>query len=98
MAIVIKLTPLPTGGLFKSPSFGGSVANASAPRVSIIMFTQSNCTAVRGTDPESDVENCHYSDIAKINIMVFHAEKKKEKMKKRELHNPTYQRYMQKQN
>jgi len=63
MAMVIKLTPLPTGGLFKRPSFGGSVANASAPRVSIIMFTQSNWTAVRGADPESDVKNwkliCH---------------------------------------
>lgn len=57
----MKLTPLPTGGLFISPSFGGSVASANAPRVSIIMLTQSNCTAVKGADPESDVENSHNS-------------------------------------
>lgn len=64
MAFVMKLTPLPTGSLFISPSFGGSVASASAPRVSIIMLTQSNCTAVRGADPESDVGNSHYSIVA----------------------------------
>lgn len=47
----MKPTPLPTGGRFISPSFGGSVASANAPRVSMIRFTQSNCTAVRGADP-----------------------------------------------
>lgn len=52
MVLVIKLTLLPTGGLFISPSLGGSVANANAPRVSIIKLTQSNWTAVRGADPE----------------------------------------------
>jgi hypothetical protein len=35
-----------------SSSFGGSVASASAPSVSMIMLTQSNCTAVRGALPE----------------------------------------------
>lgn len=52
MVLVIKLTLLPTGGLFISASFGGSVANANAPRVSIIKLTQSNWTAVKGADPE----------------------------------------------
>lgn len=42
IALVIKLAPLATGGLFKSPSLGGSVAKANAPRVSIIKLTQSN--------------------------------------------------------
>lgn len=51
MVDVMKLTSLPTGGLFISPSWGGSVASASAPKVSIIRLTQSNCTAVRGADP-----------------------------------------------
>jgi len=53
MVFVMKLAPLPTGALFISPSFGGSVASANAPSVSIIMLTQSNCTAVRGADPEN---------------------------------------------
>ena len=55
MAFVMKLTPLRTGGLFISSSFGGSVASASAPTASI-KLTQSNCTAVSGVDPESYVE------------------------------------------
>jgi hypothetical protein len=42
IVLVIKFVPLPTGGLFKSPSLGGSVARANAPRVSIIKLTQSN--------------------------------------------------------
>lgn len=48
----MKLSFLFTGGLCIRPSFGGSVASASAPKVSIIRFTQSSCTAVRGADPE----------------------------------------------
>lgn len=64
MTFVIKLTFLPTGGLCISPSFGGSVASANAPSVSIIMFTQSNCTAVRGADPE-------YPSHHKINIFSY---------------------------
>lgn len=55
MALVIKLNPFGIGGLCISPSFGGSVASAKAPRVSIIKLTQSNWTAVRGTDPKSRV-------------------------------------------
>ena len=53
MALVIKLSFLLTGGLFISPSCGGSVASANAPRVSMIRLTHSNCTTVRGPDPES---------------------------------------------
>ena len=67
MAFVMKLTPLRTGGLFISSSFGGSVASASAPTASI-KLTQSNCTAVSGVDPESYVENSHYSVIAQNKI------------------------------
>lgn len=52
MVLVMKLSFLRTGGLCIRPSFGGSVASASAPKVSIIRFTQSSCTAVRGADPE----------------------------------------------
>lgn len=45
--IFLHITPvmnfafLPIGGLFINPSCGGSVANANAPNVSIIMFTHS---------------------------------------------------------
>lgn len=52
IVLVMKLTPRPTGFLFISSSFGGSVANAKAPSVSIIILTQSNCTAVRGAVPD----------------------------------------------
>ena len=57
MGLVIKFVVLPTGGLSISPSLGGSVAKANAPRVSIIKLTQSNWTAVRGADPENKEEN-----------------------------------------
>jgi hypothetical protein len=50
---VIKLSPRLTGGLFIISSFGGSVAKAKAPSVSIIMFTHSNWTAVSGAVPAS---------------------------------------------
>lgn len=61
MVLVIKLSFLPTGGLCIRPSCGGSVASASAPKVSIMRFTQSSCTAVRGADPEERVkENPFY--------------------------------------
>lgn len=53
IALVIKSAFLPIGGLFMRSSFGGSVARARAPSVSIIMLTQSNCTAVKGAEPES---------------------------------------------
>ena len=56
MVLVIKFAPLVTGGLFISPSLGGSVARANAPIVSIIKLTQSNCTAVSGADPERQEE------------------------------------------
>jgi len=36
------------GFLSKSSSLGGSVARARAAKVSIIIFTQSNCTADNG--------------------------------------------------
>ena len=85
MALVIKLSPLPTGSPFISSSVGGSVARANAPRVSIIKFTQSNCTAVKGADPESKWEN-HYSCSLKFQFLrkslslfikpVMHAETK----------------------
>lgn len=39
MTFVMKFAFLPTGGLCISPSFGGSVANANASTVSMIMFT-----------------------------------------------------------
>ena len=52
IGLVMKFAPLATGGLFRSPSLGGSVARANAPRVSMIKLTQSNCTAVSGADPE----------------------------------------------
>lgn len=51
MALVIKFSPQPTGGLFIISSFGGSVANAKAPSVSMIKLTQSNWTVVRGAFP-----------------------------------------------
>ena len=52
MILVMNFTSLPTGGLFINPSCGGSVASAKAPRVSMIKFTQSICTVVRGVEPE----------------------------------------------
>lgn len=57
MAMVMRLSDLPTGGRFIRPSCGGSVARASAPRVSMIRFTHSNCTAVRGVDPRVSATN-----------------------------------------
>lgn len=53
MTLLIKLPLLPTGKRFIKPSFGGSVARASAPSVSIIMFTHKSWTAVRGALPEA---------------------------------------------
>jgi hypothetical protein len=52
MTLLIKFPFLPTGERFISSSFGGSVASASAPRVSMIMFTHKSWTAVRGAVPE----------------------------------------------
>jgi hypothetical protein len=48
------------GYLLRISSAGGSVANARAPRVSIIKFTQSIYTALRGeslriTDPKNTI-------------------------------------------
>ena len=60
IALVIKPTPLPIGGLFISPSCGGSVASAKAPSVSMIRLTHSNWTAVRGADPDFKVKD-HYN-------------------------------------
>lgn len=51
MVMVMKLSVFLTGSLFIRPSCGGSVASASAPKVSMIRFTHSNCTAVSGADP-----------------------------------------------
>lgn len=59
IALVMKLAVLAIGGRFIKPSLGGSVARANAPSVSMIMFTQSSCTAVSGADPEK-VQNNHW--------------------------------------
>lgn len=56
MVRVMKFAFLPTGARFIRPSVGASVAKANAPRVSMIIFTQSNWTAVRGADPENYLE------------------------------------------
>lgn len=40
ITFVMNFPVLPTGSLFIKSSLGGSVANASAPSVSIIMLTQ----------------------------------------------------------
>lgn len=53
ITLLMKFPFLPTGNLFIKSSFGGSVANASAPRVSMIMLTHRSWTAVRGEFPES---------------------------------------------
>lgn len=52
ITLLMKFPFRPTGNLFIKSSVGGSVANARAPSVSIIMLTQSSCTAVRGAFPE----------------------------------------------
>lgn len=65
MIPVMKLTFLPTGGLFIRPSFGGSVASAKAPRVSMIKFTQSIWTAVSGADPVSYLKGTLGSTLGK---------------------------------
>ena len=62
MMLLMKFPFLPTGVLFMSSSFGGSVASASAPSVSMIMLTQSNCTAVRGALPELTSRTTRISD------------------------------------
>lgn len=53
ITLLIKFPFLPTGARFINSSFGGSVANASAPSVSMIMLTQRSWTAVSGASPES---------------------------------------------
>jgi hypothetical protein len=53
ITLLMKFPFLPTGDLFIKSSFGGSVANASAPRVSMIMLTHRSWTAVRGAFPEN---------------------------------------------
>lgn len=53
ITLLIKFPFLPTGGLFINSSLGGSVASASAPRVSIIMLTHRSWTAVRGAFPSN---------------------------------------------
>lgn len=55
--MLIKLPVLPTGCLFINSSFGGSVARARAPSVSIIMFTHNSWTAVRGALPAVKEKN-----------------------------------------
>lgn len=57
MTLLMKLPFLPTGVFFIKSLVGGSVASASAPRVSIIMFTHKSWTAVRGVLPESVKSN-----------------------------------------
>lgn len=52
--MLIKLPVLPTGCLFINSSFGGSVARARAPSVSIIMFTHNSWTAVSGVLPTEE--------------------------------------------
>lgn len=53
MTLLIKFPDRPTGALFISSSWGGSVARASAPNVSIIMLTHRSWTAVSGAVPEA---------------------------------------------
>lgn len=51
ITLLMKFPFLPTGGLSIKSAVGGSVANARAPRVSMIMLTHKSCTAVRGAFP-----------------------------------------------
>ena len=51
ITLLIKFPFLPTGDLFIKSSVGGSVASASAPKVSMIMLTHRSWTAVRGAFP-----------------------------------------------
>lgn len=69
ITLLMKFPFLPTGALFIKSSFGGSVANASAPRVSMIMLTHRSCTAVRGLFPES---TCH--DNKRVNVGEYYRE------------------------
>lgn len=62
MMLLMKFPFLPTGVRFMSSLLGGSVANASAPSVSMIMLTQSNCTAVSGALPELTSRSTRISD------------------------------------
>ena len=52
ITLLMIFAPLPTWFLFINSSCGGSLANAKAPRVSMITFTHNSCTAVRGVLPE----------------------------------------------
>ena len=58
MITVIRVPFLPTGSLSINSSYGGSVASAKAPRVSMIKFTHKSCTAVRGALPAQGI-NLH---------------------------------------
>lgn len=51
MMLEISGARLPTGTCSMRSSVGGSVASASAPSVSMIRFTHSSWTAVKGTVP-----------------------------------------------
>lgn len=51
ITFVMNFPFLPTGAFFIKLLLGGSVASASAPRVSMIMLTQRSCTAVSGASP-----------------------------------------------
>lgn len=53
ITLLMKFPFLPTGDLFIRSPLGGSVAKASAPRVSMIMLTHRSWTAVRGAFPKS---------------------------------------------
>lgn len=59
ITLLIKFPFLPTGARFINSSFGGSVAKASAPSVSMIMLTQRSWTAVSGASPESTATQNH---------------------------------------
>ena len=60
MTGVMICSSLELGFSFKSSCLGGSVARAKAAKVSIIRFTQSICTEVKGesestTDPKNSI-------------------------------------------
>lgn len=59
ITLLMKFPFLPTGGRFIKAAFGGSVAKARAPSVSIIMLTHRSWTAVRGAFPESSTGWSH---------------------------------------
>lgn len=74
MTLVMKLSPFRTGGLFIISSFGGSVASAKAPNVSMIILTHNSCTAVRGALPVTEEQNIStVLEIMENHLMEIHS-------------------------